>query len=126
MPQNLLIRKSDGAAKLGDVMLAKALEGNAVQDVTESGELVGNIYYMAPERTLPKGDVDGRSDLYALGATVYHYVVNWFWLVNHDITHSIWNSPTAMSSWGFSLPWSPRAWKRTLRTLAMGAFSFQS
>ena len=72
MPQNIMIQSRDQLAKLGDVMLAKVLEEEKDQAVTASGELVGNVYYLAPERTLGKDDdVDGRADLYSLGATVY-------------------------------------------------------
>jgi pSer/pThr/pTyr-binding forkhead associated (FHA) protein len=71
MPQNILVRASDQVAKLGDAMLAKALEGNASQEVTASGEFVGNIYYMSPERTQPAVEVDGRADIYSLGVTAY-------------------------------------------------------
>jgi serine/threonine protein kinase len=58
--------------KLGDLMLAKALEGTLAQKITKPGELVGDVDYMSPERTrgMTEG-VDGRSDLYGLGATVY-------------------------------------------------------
>lgn len=71
-PQNILLRTSDKVAKLGDLMLAKALEGVMAKDVTRPGELVGDVAYMAPERTTGSaGAVDGRSDLYGLGATLY-------------------------------------------------------
>ncbi len=70
-PQNILLRGSDKVAKLGDLMLAKALEGVMAKDVTKPGELVGDVAYMAPERTRGAGAVDGRSDLYGLGATLY-------------------------------------------------------
>jgi serine/threonine protein kinase len=73
-PQNILFRTADKTAKLGDLMLAKALEGNLAQQVTRPGELVGDVGYMAPERTRGAGEVDGRSDLYGLGATVYALV----------------------------------------------------
>src|SRR5262249_22561505 len=49
MPANILLRSSDKQAKLGDLMLAKALEGTLAQQVTKPGELVGDIAYMAPE-----------------------------------------------------------------------------
>jgi serine/threonine protein kinase len=70
-PQNILVRGSDKVAKLGDLMLAKALEGVMARDVTKPGELIGDVAYMAPERTKGTAAIDGRSDLYGLGATVY-------------------------------------------------------
>jgi len=70
-PTNILLRTADKTAKLGDLMLAKALEGNAGGFSTRPGELVGDVAYMAPERTRGTGDIDGRADLYGLGATVY-------------------------------------------------------
>ncbi len=70
-PQNILLRSADKVAMLGDLMLAKALEGTLAQQITRPGELVGDVGYMSPERTRGTADVDGRSDLYGLGATVY-------------------------------------------------------
>jgi serine/threonine protein kinase len=70
-PQNILLRTSDKTALLGDLMLAKALEGTLAQQITRPGELVGDVGYMSPERTRGTSDIDGRSDLYGLGATVY-------------------------------------------------------
>ena len=70
-PTNILFRTADKTVKLGDLMLAKALESNAAQQITRPGELVGDVGYMSPERTRGSGDVDGRADLYGLGATVY-------------------------------------------------------
>jgi serine/threonine protein kinase len=70
-PPNILIRAEDKVAKLGDLMLAKALEGTLAQQITRPGEIVGDIQYMSPERTRGTSDVDGRSDIYGLGATVY-------------------------------------------------------
>jgi serine/threonine protein kinase len=71
-PSNILLRTADKTAMLGDLMLAKALEGSLAQQVTRPGELVGDIGYMSPERTRGGGsEIDGRSDIYGLGATVY-------------------------------------------------------
>jgi len=70
-PQNLLYRSSDKVFLLGDLMLAKALEGSLAQQVTRPGEILGDLAYMAPERTRGAEHVDGRSDLYGLGATAY-------------------------------------------------------
>ena len=70
-PQNILRRNSDKVSKLGDLMLAKALEGANAQPVTSPGQMIGDLPYMAPERTRDAAEVDCRSDLYGLGATLY-------------------------------------------------------
>ena len=70
-PESILIRTKDKAAKLGDMMLAKAMEGIKAKQITKPGELVGNIAYMAPERTRSDVEVDTRADIYGLGATLY-------------------------------------------------------
>ncbi len=70
-PTNILRRKSDGVCLLGDFMLAKALEGTLAQQVTQPGEILGDIPYLAPERTKADAIIDTRSDLYGLGATCY-------------------------------------------------------
>ena len=70
-PTNILRRKSDGVCLLGDFMLAKALEGTLAQQVTQPGQILGDIPYLAPERTKADAEIDTRSDLYGLGATCY-------------------------------------------------------
>ncbi len=71
-PTNILLDAPTKSAKLGDLMFAKATEGSLAQQITRPGELVGDVTYMSPERTRGQTDeVDGRSDLYGLGATVY-------------------------------------------------------
>ena len=64
-PSNLLL-DSQGTLWITDFGLAKT-EDDA--DLTHSGELVGTLRYMAPERF--KGKADVRSDVYALGVTLY-------------------------------------------------------
>jgi eukaryotic-like serine/threonine-protein kinase len=70
-PESILIRTKDKAAKLGDMMLAKAMDGIKARAITKPGELVGNLAYMAPERTRSDVEVDTRADIYGLGATLY-------------------------------------------------------
>jgi serine/threonine protein kinase len=70
-PENILRDAASKVCKLGDLMLAKALEGNSGPQITRPGELLGDVEYMSPERTRGVTDLDGRSDLYGLGATVY-------------------------------------------------------
>jgi hypothetical protein len=70
-PTNILRDAPTKTAKLGDLMLAKALQGSMALQITRPGAVVGEVDYMAPERTRAAAEVDGRSDLYSLGATVY-------------------------------------------------------
>jgi serine/threonine-protein kinase len=70
-PQNVMVRSDDKLAKLGDLMLAKALEGTLAENITRPGEILGDVCYMSPERTRGIEEVDERSDLYSLGALIY-------------------------------------------------------
>ena len=54
-PTNILFRTADKTAQLGDLMLAKALEGNLAQQITRPGELVGDVAYMSPEADADRG-----------------------------------------------------------------------
>ena len=67
-PSNLLL-DAQGTAWVADFGLAKAVEGD---DLTHTGDIVGTIRYMAPERF--HGRCDARSDVYALGLTLYEMV----------------------------------------------------
>jgi tetratricopeptide (TPR) repeat protein len=64
-PSNLLM-DADGTVWVTDFGLAKA-EGS--DGPTQTGDIVGTLRYMAPERF--EGWSDPRSDVYALGATLY-------------------------------------------------------
>lgn len=70
-PPNILRRKRDKLTKLGDLVLAKALEGTLAWQITGPGQLIGDVAYMSPERTREGADLDCRSDIYGLGATCY-------------------------------------------------------
>ncbi len=70
-PANILRRHEDKVCLLGNLILAKALEGTLARQVTQPGQLVGEVAYMSPERTRGQAEVDHRSDIYGLGATLY-------------------------------------------------------
>ena len=69
-PENILQRRGDKVCKLGNLMLAKALEGTLARQVTAPGQIVGDLSYLSPERTREGVDVDCRSDIYSLGRHV--------------------------------------------------------
>jgi eukaryotic-like serine/threonine-protein kinase len=71
-PSNLIITPHD-QAKVLDLGLA-FIEGEVGDRsvVGGRGYVVGTVDYMAPEQTTDATDVDGRSDLYALGCTLYY------------------------------------------------------
>ncbi len=66
-PDNILLR-SDGSSALTDFGIARALD--AAPRVTRTGAIVGTPHYMSPEQARGK-QIDGRSDLYALGIVLY-------------------------------------------------------
>ena len=70
-PTNILRRHADKVCLLGDLILAKALEGTLAQQITQPGQLIGDVPFMSPERTRDQVGVDCRSDIYGLGATCY-------------------------------------------------------
>jgi serine/threonine protein kinase/tetratricopeptide (TPR) repeat protein len=64
-PSNLLLDRQ-GTVWVTDFGLAKA---DDQQDLTHTGDIVGTLRYLAPERFSGWGDV--RADVYALGLTLY-------------------------------------------------------
>jgi serine/threonine protein kinase len=70
-PSNILMGTRDHRAKLGDLMSAKALAGAKFRRITRPGEIVGEVFCLSPEQTRSGAAVDCRSDIYALGTTVY-------------------------------------------------------
>jgi serine/threonine-protein kinase len=69
-PGNVLFSKL-GTAKLGSLILAKAMSGALAKDVTVGGNFLGEVRYQSPEQVGAGGTVDGRSDLFSLGSLVY-------------------------------------------------------
>jgi serine/threonine protein kinase len=70
-PENVIIRAKDKVAKLGDMVLAELKDGVEPPTALRPGELMGNVAYMAPERTRNDPEADIRADIYSLGATLY-------------------------------------------------------
>ena len=75
-PANIMISEEIGhgqRVRILDFGLAR-LQGNVGRDATQTNMVVGTPNYMAPEQTVPGGNVDGRTDLYAVGIVLYEMI----------------------------------------------------
>jgi serine/threonine-protein kinase len=70
-PGNILLTSS-GLAKLSDLGLAKRRDDPS--NLTHASQGIGTPYYMPYEQAMNAKMADERSDIYALGATLYHLV----------------------------------------------------
>jgi eukaryotic-like serine/threonine-protein kinase len=70
-PENILITR-DGIAKVCDLGLAKLEDHPATAD---GARRMGTPDYISPEQARGDASVDIRSDLYSLGATIYHLLI---------------------------------------------------
>ena len=68
-PSNIML-KPDGKLTLIDFGTAREYKEKNLADTT----CLGTIGYAAPEQFGGKGQTDGRTDIYCLGATLYHLV----------------------------------------------------
>jgi len=70
-PANVLMTK-DGTAKILDLGLSKNI-GDAEQSFhTQTGVALGTPQYISPEQAQGDRNIDGRTDIYSLGAMFYH------------------------------------------------------
>ncbi|MBY0552665.1 MAG: serine/threonine protein kinase [Candidatus Obscuribacterales bacterium] len=71
-PNNILLINSPATdfVEIVDFGLAKLSQQNQEKTITETGLLVGSIFYMSPEQCTGKR-ADNRSDIYSLGCIMY-------------------------------------------------------
>ncbi len=70
-PSNIML-DSKGVAKLMDMGISKSTREET--SLTMTGAIIGTPYYMSPEQGMGEKELDFRSDIYSLGATLYHLV----------------------------------------------------
>jgi len=70
-PDNVMV-DADGTVKLADLGLARTL--TAIGGGRSGDEVFGTPQYISPEQAMAEADLDFRSDIYSLGAMMYHLV----------------------------------------------------
>jgi len=68
-PENILL--TGGRAVLADFGLARAIGAADYRKLTETGVVLGTVYYMSPEQLGGNRDLDQRADIYSLGCILY-------------------------------------------------------
>jgi serine/threonine-protein kinase len=68
-PENILL--AEGHALIADFGLARAIGAADHRRLTETGVIVGTVYYMSPEQLREERNLDQRVDIYSLGGILY-------------------------------------------------------
>lgn len=100
-PGNLLLSEQGGAAdvvKVVDFGLVRELAPSDDVTSTQSNTITGTPLYLAPEAILSPDDLDGRADIYALGAVGY-------WLLSGK---TVFDGKTVVEICGHHLHTTPR------------------
>jgi serine/threonine-protein kinase len=71
-PENIML--SEGRAVVADFGIGRAVTAAGGDRLTGTGFAVGTPAYMSPEQAFGEANVDGRSDVYALGCVLYEMV----------------------------------------------------
>jgi serine/threonine protein kinase len=74
-PDNILLDAATGRTMVTDFGIARAVSDMDSGRLTATGMAIGTPAYMSPEQAAGDREIDGRSDLYALGVVTYQMLV---------------------------------------------------
>ena len=72
-PENIMM--SGGHAIVADFGIAKAVSAAGGESMTQTGMAIGTPAYMSPEQAAGDPNLDGRTDIYALGCMLYEMLI---------------------------------------------------
>ena len=75
-PDNIMA-DADGTVKVTDLGLCRTLSLIKEADEKVSDDIFGTPAYMSPEQVYGEAQIDCRSDIYSLGASLYHMVTGY-------------------------------------------------
>jgi serine/threonine-protein kinase len=104
-PANILL--NDGHAMVADFGIARAASSGG-QALTQTGLAIGTPQYMSPEQAGGDPNIDGRTDIYALGCVLYEMLAG----------EPPFTGPTAQAIIARALTETPRPLQQTRATLA--------
>ncbi|MES2305204.1 MAG: protein kinase [Gemmatimonadota bacterium] len=104
-PANILL--NEGHAMVADFGIARAASTGG-QALTQTGLAIGTPQYMSPEQASGDPNIDGRTDIYALGCVLYEMLAG----------EPPFTGPTAQAIIARSLTETPRPLQQTRATLA--------
>ena len=110
-PSNILIDAQD-QPQVVDFGLARQLEGDS--ELTVTGQVLGSPHYLPPEQAAgQRGRISRRTDVYALGATLYHLLAGRPPFQAESLAQTLtWCSTPNRSHRDCSTPACPATWKR--------------
>jgi len=83
-PANVIVQQ-DGVAKIVDFGIARVQGSSAEGGLTRTGNVIGTIHYIAPER-LKGRPFDGRSDIFSTGVMLYLLLTGQLPFTGEDMT----------------------------------------
>jgi len=72
-PENILL--AGGRALVADFGLARAIGAADYRRLTETGVIVGTVFYMSPEQLREDRGLDQRADIYSLGCILFEMLM---------------------------------------------------
>lgn len=70
-PGNIMFRHDDTPV-LVDFGIARVFDSPS--EMSKSGQSMGTVYYISPEQAKAQKEIDGRTDIYSLGAVLYEMI----------------------------------------------------